>query len=88
MTAVKLAIIQIEIDRDIKVNIAKAHDYIAQAAKCGAQIVLLPELFATHYFCQEEKEEFFLLAHTVENHPFIHLFQTLAKQRLYFHFYP
>src|SRR6266576_6680848 len=46
-------------------NLAKAIDRIADAAKRGAQIVCLPELFQTQYFCQREDAALFDLAETI-----------------------
>jgi N-carbamoylputrescine amidase len=37
-------------------NIARAENLIRQAAKQGAQIILIQELFSTPYFCKDEKE--------------------------------
>ncbi|MES2615906.1 MAG: N-carbamoylputrescine amidase [Bdellovibrionota bacterium] len=76
----KLAIIQMQMSSHLNTNITKAQELVVQAAQTGANIVLLPELFENHYFCQEEKDEFFSLANTLENHPFIPQFQQLALQ--------
>ena len=35
-------------------NLAKALDRVAEAARAGAEVVCLPELFQTQYFCQRE----------------------------------
>ncbi|MFW5722712.1 MAG: carbon-nitrogen hydrolase [Desulfohalobiaceae bacterium] len=43
-------------------SLDKARDLIVDAAGKGAQVVCLPELFATSYFCQEEDQDQFGLA--------------------------
>ena len=49
-----IAAIQMKIAPDREANLAKAEAAIAEAAKLGAQVVCLPELFAGYYFCQKE----------------------------------
>ncbi len=49
---VTVALIQIRCDGPPADNLAKAIDRIGQAARQGAQIVALPELFCSRYFCQ------------------------------------
>lgn len=68
-----------QISNDFKANIEKAQEYVIEAANCQADIILLPELFENHYFCQEEKDECFALAHSVEEHPFLSKMQKLAQ---------
>ena len=80
MTQTKLATIQIQLATDLKTNVLKAEESVIKAAKAGANIILLPELFENHYFCQEEIDENFALANSAENHPFIPKFQKLAKE--------
>jgi N-carbamoylputrescine amidase len=46
-------------------NLAKAIDLVADAARKGADVVCLPELFQTQYFCQREDAELFDLAETI-----------------------
>ena len=48
-----------------KKNFARAVDFIRDAAKKGAQIVCLPELFRSQYFCQTEDHKNFELAEKV-----------------------
>ena len=47
---------------DASKNLEKAADSIRAAAKQGAQIICLPELFLTQYFCQTEDPYNFSLA--------------------------
>jgi len=46
-------------------NLGKALDRIADAAKRGAHVVCLPELFQTQYFCQREDAALFDLAEPI-----------------------
>src|SRR5216683_448866 len=46
-------------------NFAHAIDFVRDAAKQGAQIVCLPELFRSHYFCQAEDHTNFALAEEI-----------------------
>lgn len=77
---VQLALIQMQISRSMPENIAKAEQLIREAASSGAKLILLPELFENHYFCQTEREEYFAWAHPLEGHPFVTHFQKLAAQ--------
>jgi N-carbamoylputrescine amidase len=49
-----IGLVQMACDADANTNLAKAEAAIASAAKAGAQIVCLPELFTGPYFCQTE----------------------------------
>ncbi len=77
---VKLAIVQIGMENDLDLNIKKVTKIIHEAVQKGANIILLPELFENHYFCQEQFDHLFDLANEVEGHPFLPHFQSLAKQ--------
>src|SRR5215470_20407444 len=46
-------------------NLAKALARISDAARRGAQVVCLPELFQTQYFCQREDAALFDLAEPI-----------------------
>jgi N-carbamoylputrescine amidase len=46
-------------------NLKRAADWVAKAAQAGAQVVCLPELFRSPYFCQQEDVRFFELAEPV-----------------------
>jgi len=56
---VMVAAIQMRCSAQTEENIDKADFLVRQAAELGAQIILLPELFETPYFCQKEKPEYF-----------------------------
>jgi N-carbamoylputrescine amidase len=46
-------------------NLQKAAALVEDAAQRGAEVVCLPELFRSQYFCQREDAELFDLAETV-----------------------
>jgi N-carbamoylputrescine amidase len=80
MTTVTVAAIQISCIWDTAANIKKADLLVRQAAQQGAQIVLLPELFETPYFCKEQKEDYFAWAKVATNHPLLTHFSQLAAE--------
>jgi N-carbamoylputrescine amidase len=52
-------------ESDRQLNLDKTERQIREAAKGGAQIVCLQELFATPYFCWEENHDYFNLAESI-----------------------
>ena len=62
---VKLALVQMTCTSDPKENLAKALLKLGEAARSGAQIVCLQELFTSQYFCQIEDHKYFELAETI-----------------------
>ena len=77
---VKLAVVQMSCTDKLNENVKKGISKIREAAKKGAKIILLQELFENLYFCQLEREEFFKLANPTLRHPFLGKFQELAKE--------
>ncbi len=59
---VTLGLIQMQMSADPAENLARAMARIRDAAGKGAQVICLPELFQSRYFCQTEDHEFFKLA--------------------------
>lgn len=57
--------IQIALEKNPDNNLKKAVDWIEKAAKEGAEVICLPELFRSQYFCQKEDIDYFDLAETV-----------------------
>lgn len=53
---------------------------IRQAAGDGAQVILLPELFETWYFCQERNYDSYQLAMTVWENPAVCRLRQVAAQ--------
>lgn len=76
----KVAITQFKMSWNIDENLAKAEQMVRKAAQKGAQVILLPELFKTPYFCQRENYEYFDLAEELDSSTTISRFQKLAKE--------
>jgi N-carbamoylputrescine amidase len=62
MRHVRLAATQMACSADAGRNIAQAEALVREAAGLGANIILIQELFASPYFCQDQLPEFFDLA--------------------------
>lgn len=65
MSNVKVGLVQMSCTNDASQNIQKAIRGIQDAAKDGAEIVCLQELFTSLYFCDEEDYENFKLAEAI-----------------------
>src|SRR6476660_9652086 len=61
----KVALVQMQCGTDPAANMASAVSWIREAAKGGAQIICLPELFRSQYFCQSEDHANFALAEEI-----------------------
>jgi len=64
-TSCTVGLIQMAMSANRQENLARAEQLIFQAAQRGAQVVCLPELFLTPYFCQVEDPAMFDLAEQV-----------------------
>ena len=80
MDKVKVAATQMACSNNTNANVANAEELISTAAKKGAKIILIQELFESQYFCMDQKEELFELAKPMENHPTIQKMSKLAKR--------
>ncbi|HSD62147.1 MAG TPA: carbon-nitrogen hydrolase [Ignavibacteriaceae bacterium] len=60
-----IGLIQMSMTSDPEDNLKKAVDLINKAARKGAQVVCLPELFRSRYLCQKEDIKNFNLAETI-----------------------
>jgi len=60
-----IALIQMSCAPDTAANLDKAADRVLEAAKLGANIVCLPELFRAQYFCQREEHALFDTAESI-----------------------
>jgi N-carbamoylputrescine amidase len=61
----KIGLVQTRVSGDVEENLANTARYIKQAARKGAGIVCLQELFAHRYFAQTRDEGFFAYAEPV-----------------------
>ena len=78
-TETVLGLVQMACDQTPEANLATALDRIAEAASRGAQVICLPELFRSHYFCQEENADWFDLAEPIPG-PTIDALSAAAKK--------
>ncbi|MDD5372441.1 MAG: N-carbamoylputrescine amidase [Sulfurimonas sp.] len=77
---VKVSAIQMSMSEDKVSNVDKAEALAREAAKNGAQIILLPELFEGLYFCKDMDEKYFSWAAPREKNVLIGRFSALAKE--------
>jgi N-carbamoylputrescine amidase len=61
----RVGLVQMSASADPERNLQHAIDLVEDAAKRGAQVVCLPELFQTQYFCQREDAALFDLAEPI-----------------------
>lgn len=80
MRKVTVGSIQMAMSWNKEETLSKAEKLVREAAKKGAQIILLPELFETPYFCQEKNYDYYQLATTLEDNPAILRFKPIAKE--------
>ena len=80
MREVTVAATQMACSSNLEENVATAEKLVRDAARAGANIILIQELFEGLYFCQDELPEFFDQSKPVKDHPTIAHFQSLAKE--------
>ncbi len=80
MRTLQVAALQFSCDEDRDGNVATAERLIREAAKGGAQLVLLPELFETPYFAKSMRHERYALAAPADSHPTLDRLQALAAE--------
>ncbi len=61
----RVGLVQLRCGPDPDENLARAVEQVQAASKRGAQVVCLPELFSTQYFCQREDASLFDLAEPI-----------------------
>jgi N-carbamoylputrescine amidase len=79
----KIALIQMNFSDDAEDNVARASDRIVEAARCGAEIVCLPELATSIYFCTEVEREHYKLAESVTGHSVSSIGETARSAAVY-----
>lgn len=75
-----IAVIQMQCLTDPEKNEIRAEALVRKAADQGAQVVLLPELFRTPYFCKDERDEFFAWAEPAGKSTLLERFRSLAAE--------
>src|ERR1700753_387888 len=61
----RIRLVQMSGGRDPDANLDKAADRVREAARAGARVICLPELFRAQYFCQREDIALFDLAEPI-----------------------
>lgn len=75
-----IGLVQMACSPDPDKNLERAGEQVREAARMGAQVVCLPELFRTQYFCQREDAALFDLAETVPG-PTTDLMSQIAREK-------
>jgi N-carbamoylputrescine amidase len=75
----KIAVIQLNLNDVAENNLKKCLSWVRDAANQGAEVITLPELYSSHYFCQSEDVDNFALAEPLYSTSFI-AFSALAKE--------
>lgn len=75
----KIAVLQLNLNDIAENNLKKCLTWVRDAAKLGAEVISLPELYSSHYFCQSEDTANFALAEPLYSTSFI-AFSALAKE--------
>jgi N-carbamoylputrescine amidase len=61
----RIGLIQMSCVPDTAANLDKAADRVREAARAGANVICLPELFRAQYFCQREEHALFDTAESI-----------------------
>ena len=77
---VTVAATQFACSWDLAANLASAERVVRDAARQGANIVLVQELFETPYFCAEQSPKYQALAKPVAGHPAVARIAALARE--------
>lgn len=75
----KIAVVQLNLNDVAENNLKKCISWVKDLANKGAEVILLPELYSSHYFCQSEDVDNFALAEPLYSTSFI-AFSELAKE--------
>lgn len=80
MRKIVAAAVQMSIPDTREKSIEKADRLVREAAARGANVILLPELFETWYFCQERRYDSYALALPLNENPAVRHFSALAEE--------
>jgi N-carbamoylputrescine amidase len=80
MRNVTVAATQMACGPDAPANIARAEKLVREAARQGAQIILIQELFETPYFCQDQIYDYLSFAKPLADNAAIKHFVPIAKE--------
>jgi N-carbamoylputrescine amidase len=77
---VSVAAVQMSCGWDREANIARAEQLVREAAAKGAQVILMPELFETPYFCIEQDSRHLALAQPLQENAAVRHFRAVARE--------
>lgn len=80
MRKVTAAAIQMSVPETREMSLDKAEMLVREAAARGADVILLPELFETKYFCQERRYDYYNLASVTEENPAVKRFLEVSLE--------
>ena len=80
MRKVTVAAVQMQCTRDVRENLDTAEKAVRDAARSGADIILLPELFERQYFCQERRYDYYSFAKPVRENDAVQRFTKVAAE--------
>ncbi|MFM8777506.1 MAG: nitrilase-related carbon-nitrogen hydrolase, partial [Actinomycetota bacterium] len=80
MSTLKVAALQMAMSTEVAPNVATAERLVRDAAKKGAQIILIPELFEGNYFCKDQTADDLKRAVEMSSHPTVAHFAKVAKE--------
>ena len=80
MSETTVAVVQMQMAIDPTENLRHAEALVREAAKNGAQMILLPELFERPYCCQERRYDSLEYALSVSENPAVLRMQTVAQE--------
>src|SRR5690554_2457787 len=75
----KIAVVQLNLNDVPENNLKKCLSWVRDAANQGADVICLPELYSSHYFCQSEDTDMFALAEPLYGVSF-NAFSAVAKE--------
>lgn len=75
----KIAVLQLNLNDSPENNLKKCISRVREASAKGAEVISLPELYSSHYFCQSEDTANFAFAEPLYSTSFI-AFSELAKE--------
>jgi len=80
---IKIGLVQTKVSDNLEENLSKTARFIRQAARKGAEIVCLQELFAYRYFAQTKYGQFFELAEPIPGRLSGFLSECAAANRIF-----
>lgn len=78
-TKFTIGLVQIGLNNSPEKNLEKSLLWVRNAAKQGAEVICLPELYSSFYFCQKEDTKYFTFAEELYSTSF-KAFSALAKE--------